>query len=104
MAKTNSAAVDRFFATNPNFRCPKLNARILRVFCFKRIISPKPDKGKHGVKRSDNPMDAYCRSGECVCGQETIKLLGMAEDYGRWLEGQPEIKNNGISKPSAASR
>ena len=80
--------VEAFFATHPCFVCPRLRGRIQRLYCFKRIISAKPGKGTYGSKRPDNPLDSYCRSGECPAGQETIRVLGLEEEYRKWLESE----------------
>lgn len=85
--------VEEFFSTHPSFFCPKLRGRIQRLFCFKRIISPKPGKGTYGSKKPDNLLDSYCRSGLCPDGQQTIRALGMEKDYLAWRtsEGLPPL-------------
>lgn len=98
--------VEDFFAARPNFVCSKLNARILRLQCFKRMIAPKPGKGTYGSKKPDNFMDAYCRSGECPVGLETLKLLGMEQEYLDWKNGLTATKDtdDNVPEPSPKTR
>lgn len=90
--------VSSFFAANPNFYCPKLKARILRLCCFKRMIAPKPGKGTYGSKKPDNALNAYCRSGECPLGQETTRILQIEEDYLKWKRAQDEAEKTSKRK------
>lgn len=83
-----SDSLKAFFDTHPNFYCPKLKARILRLYCFKRMIAPKPGKGTYGSKKPDNALNSYCRSGACPIGQETLKLLQIEEAYLKWKAAQ----------------
>jgi len=88
-----------FFANRPNLRCPKLNGRILRLYCFKRMIAAKPGKGTYGSKRPDNPLDAYCRSGLCPCGLETVRILGLEKEYANWRDGPQKVgKTDDVQK------
>lgn len=95
-------SVKQFFESHPNFYCPKLNARILRLYCFKRMIAPKPGKGTYGSKKPDNALNCYCRSGECPIGQETLRLLKIEGEYLKWKQAQDvaETKTKRRKKPS----
>jgi len=79
-----------FLKSKPCLRCPKLNGVITRVNCVKRMVAPKPGRGTYGSKKPDNCLDAYCRTGECPIGQETIKVLGVDNEYAEWRAAADE--------------
>ena len=81
-----------FFDSVPCMHCDRLKGKVQRVFCFRRMLAEKPGRGGYSGKRPDNPFDAYCRSGTCPQGWETVRFLGVEEDYKSYLADRDSKK------------
>lgn len=93
MASEVSDQVAKFFESNPSFVCQMLHAKILRTLCYRRMTAPKPTAGS-GLKKAESTMDAFCRSGKCECGLETVRVLGREEEYAELTKPNKDKKLN----------
>lgn len=100
MASEVSDQVEKFFESNPSFVCQMLHAKILRTLCYRRMTAEKPAAGS-GLKKAESTMDAFCRSGKCECGLETVRVLGREDEYEKMKKAQDKDKKSNVSKPCA---
>ncbi len=67
--------IDAFYAENPVFQCDKLHARITRGYCAHRQKPRESTRTSYSTKATENFIDAFCRSGDCIQGHETLVML-----------------------------
>ena len=67
------------FLDQKTFHCPKLSSKISRDYCWVRQKPRTRHHSAYAPRYNDNPLDAYCRSGKCSLGHETLVILGVSQ-------------------------